>query len=42
MVGIGSPIQDVEVPLTDVLIHQTNVVFLGFAAFEQRALHHDP
>ncbi len=33
VVGIGSPIQDVEVPLTDVLNYQTNVVFLGFAAF---------
>lgn len=33
VVGIGSPTQDVSVPLTDVLNYQTNVVFLGFAAF---------
>jgi hypothetical protein len=39
-VGIGNPIQEVVVPLTDVLNYtlanqqpQTNVVFLGFAAF---------
>src|ERR1041384_4789734 len=33
VVGIGSPTQDVTVPLTDALNYQTNVVFLGFAAF---------
>jgi len=32
-VGIGSPTQDVDVPLTDVLNYTTNVVFLGFASF---------
>lgn len=40
VVGIGSPTQDVAVPLTDLLSYtlpngqpQTNVVFLGFASF---------